>query len=87
MSFQNLFSSRVKHLRITKGVSQSQLADILGTSRTAIANWETGLRIPLLETLCEIAAYFNVSLDYLTGFDNLSSNYTSEEAATLEPAI
>ena len=69
------------------GMNQLQFATELGIPRQTVGNWESGYRIPTLETLCELAAYFHVTLDYLTGYDYLSGNSTDEESATLEPAM
>jgi transcriptional regulator with XRE-family HTH domain len=80
MSFQNIFSKRIRQLRIDKGLNQPQLAIELGKPRQTISNWEIGTRIPPLETLCELASYFNVTLDYLTGYDYLSGNSPDMEA-------
>ena len=87
MSFQNIFSHRIKQLRKDKGFNQIQFAKELDVPRQTVGSWENGFRIPALETLCELAVYFNVTLDYLTGFDYLSGNRADEEAITLEKAI
>ena len=73
MSFQNIFSQRIKQLRLEKGLSQLQLSIELGVTRRAVGHWESGYRIPALETLLGIAAFFKVSMDYLTGYDYLSN--------------
>ena len=86
MSFQNLFAYRLKELRIAKGLSQTELAAELDISLKTYNNWEIKARIPLLETLCKLAAYFNVTLDYLTGYDYLSGNHTDDDS-TLDTAI
>lgn len=59
------FSNRLKQLRKENNLTQKQLADILHVSQNAIYNWENEKREPSLEMLNKIAAYFNVSLDYL----------------------
>jgi transcriptional regulator with XRE-family HTH domain len=62
--------SRLKSLRKENNLRQSDLAKVLDFSRTTIANYEQGIRIPPTETLHRIAEYFGVSLDYLTGRSN-----------------
>ena len=52
-------------LRKQKGLTQKDMADFLGISRQAYANYETGNREPDLTTLKRIAEYFNVSVDFI----------------------
>lgn len=59
---------RIRMLRAKKNQSQSQLADVLGVTQGAVSSWENGGAIAF-ETAKRIAAYFDVSLDYLSGGD------------------
>lgn len=58
-------SKKLKELRKQKGMSQEQLAEKLNVSRQAITKWETGLGIPDIENMKNIAILFHVSLDEL----------------------
>lgn len=60
-----MLSKQITHLRKKVGMSQSQLADQLNVSPSAIGMYEQGRRIPDLPTLISISRFFNVSLDYL----------------------
>jgi transcriptional regulator with XRE-family HTH domain len=64
------FPTRLKELRIQNVKSQKDLADILNVSQNAIYNWENGKREPSLDMLKKIADYFEVSFDYLMGFED-----------------
>lgn len=64
---KNIFSARLRELRLAKGISQSQLANELGAIKQRVNNWETGVSLPPLEMTSALADYFNVSLDYLVG--------------------
>ena len=57
------FNKRLKILREKKGLSQSQLAKIIGVSTTTIQNYEYG-KIPKTEHAIALANLFNVSLDW-----------------------
>lgn len=57
-------------LRKKKGLTQKQLAGILGLDQTAISNWERGKGLPDNTNQFKLANYFNVSLDYLLGRDS-----------------
>lgn len=61
--FQNIF----KRLRLAAGLTQAELSQKLGISRSTIGMYETGSREPDFETLELIADFFNVDIDYLLG--------------------
>ncbi|WP_050636727.1 helix-turn-helix domain-containing protein [Candidatus Stoquefichus sp. SB1] len=52
-------------LRKQKGFSQEDLAYQLGVSRQSVSKWESGISVPELERLIEIADLFEVTLDEL----------------------
>lgn len=58
---------KLMELRKAKGLSQKQLATILGCSQNMISQWENGTRDPGTETLILISTYFGVTVDYLLG--------------------
>ena len=58
---------RLKELRIAKGMTQNELAKVIGYSSLSYARYEKGEREPYISTLCKLADYFNVSVDYLLG--------------------
>ena len=61
------FSNTLLYLRQRAGMSQQELAEKSGCSRSAIGMYETGKREPDLETLEIFADVFNVDMDFLTG--------------------
>ena len=64
-----MLGERIAELRKNKGISQEELGDILSTSRQAISKWERGESDPDIGRLKDLAVYFNVSIDYLLGYD------------------
>lgn len=58
---------RLKELRTEKKVSQATIADYLGITQPAYANYERGIRKPDPEILLKLADYFGVSVDHLLG--------------------
>lgn len=60
-------SIRLKELRVAAGLSQQALADATTVSKSSINMYERGDREPGLDTIEELADYFNVDLDYLLG--------------------
>lgn len=60
------FSERLKTIRLRRGLSQAELARLLGYSTGAIANWELGTNVPRANKLSEIASKLNCSVDFLS---------------------
>jgi len=56
--------TRLKELREEKGLSQIQLAKILGVRNTAISNWEVGIRQLDIDTIVKLCDIFDVTTDY-----------------------
>lgn len=69
------FSSRLRSLRMEAKMSQTELANALGTKQTTVSNWESNQVEPSYEKLLEIARLFNVSLDYLLGRTDYRDGY------------
>lgn len=67
---QDIFSERLKQLRIAAKLTQSQLAKELNVSRSCLANYEAGKRFPDADIISIISQYFKVSVDFLLTCDN-----------------
>lgn len=65
------FPDMLTYLRKSAGLSQQELADKLGLTRSAIGMYETDKREPDLETFEMFADFFNVDMDYLHGKTNV----------------
>lgn len=65
---------KLKELRKEHNITQLQLSNKIGVSRSAIAMYETNQTQPDLDVVKKIAEYFNVSIDYL--LDNNDSNHS-----------
>lgn len=61
--------ANIKKLRLDKGLTQEQLADILGISPAAVSKWETKNTYPDIAMLIPLAQIFNVSLDVLMQYN------------------
>lgn len=61
LSLGQYISARRKHMRLT----QEELADKVGVSKSAIAKWETDGGLPDRDNLRRIAEVMNVSVDDL----------------------
>ena len=66
---------RLRELREAKQLSQSDVAKLIGVGRTTYLKYETGENKPVRK-LNELANFFNVSIDYILGKDEIASNIT-----------
>ncbi|MBS6421289.1 helix-turn-helix transcriptional regulator [Streptococcus sp.] len=74
------FSERLKELRKQAHLTQVELASKLGIVQSSYADWERGKKKPTQDNLVKIAQILNVSVDYLVG--NLQE--TSDELDNIE---
>lgn len=52
--------SRLRTLRLSRGISQSTLAAVVGVSTRTVKYWEHGQRTPNAASLLALAHYFDV---------------------------
>ena len=62
---------RIALLREQKGLSQKELANRLGVSKSTIGHWESGARRLQDEYIIQLADFFNVTTDYILGRKSL----------------
>ena len=62
-----VIGKRIRQLRTSRGMTQKQLADILGICEVSFQRYEYGTARPILDKLIALADYFDVSLDFLVG--------------------
>ena len=63
------FGLHLRMLRERYGLSQEELGRRVGRAGSVISNYENNLKTPTLDVLTMMAAIYNVSMDYLVGFD------------------
>ncbi len=78
------FSSRLRQLRVRRGLRQEQVANLIGVNKSAISSYENAMRQPSYEILIRLANLYRVTTDYLLGQTNNRSldltGLTEEEA-------
>lgn len=60
-----MFQERLYQLRKGRGISQEELAAVVGVSRQAVQKWEAGTSRPDMDNLVTLSRYFDVTMDYL----------------------
>ena len=66
-----LKGNRLIEARKRKGLTQSELGNLVGVGKSAICCYEKETRNPTLETIIEFMHVLGVTADYLLGTDNL----------------
>lgn len=64
---KNNLHNVLKNLRKEKKQTQTEIAKKLNLSQRVYSNYEKGQREPSIDTLIDMAEYFNVPLDILVG--------------------
>ncbi|MCI1954869.1 MAG: helix-turn-helix transcriptional regulator [Oscillospiraceae bacterium] len=64
------FGYRLRELRESKSLTQTQTAKRLNLSKTTISGYENNIKTPSLETLTKMAVFYGVSTDYILGLEN-----------------
>jgi len=63
------FGDKLKELRMQAGMTQRQLAALIGVTKSVISFYELRERAPSPDVLVKLARIFHVSTDYLLGID------------------
>ena len=62
-----MISKNIKALRMQKGLTQKELADLLHVTSQAVSRWEKGDVEPSIDTISEMASIFEVTTDEIIG--------------------
>ena len=77
-----LLGKRIKELRNKYRYTQTELATLVGVTKSTVAAYENDTRLPSYEVLIKLSHIFKVSLDYLMlgkPMDSISMNGLSSE--------
>jgi transcriptional regulator with XRE-family HTH domain len=61
-------NEQIAFLRKKKGLTQEELAQVLGVTNQTVSKWEAAICCPDIQFLPKIATYFGVSVDELIGY-------------------
>ncbi len=62
-----IFADRLKHLRVSLGLTQSEFVEKLGITASALSAYEKNQKNPSISVVKRIATQYNVSIDWLCG--------------------
>ena len=61
-------AENIRRYRRERKLTQEQLAEVLGVTAGAVYKWESGLSVPELALIVEMADFFDLSVDALLGY-------------------
>lgn len=70
-----MFSDRLNETRKSKGITAQSMASYLDMGLRSYRNYESGDRMPPLDTLVRIADFLDVSTDYLLCRDDFLKSH------------
>ncbi|AIQ73483.1 MULTISPECIES: helix-turn-helix transcriptional regulator [Paenibacillus] len=74
------FANKLQSYRKQRGMSQENLAEVIGVSRQAVSKWESGQSYPEMDKMISLSELFHVSLDHLV--KDASSDTKAEHVAS-----
>lgn len=74
----------LKELRKEKGITQAQLAEILGVANRSVSRWENGVNMPDFSLLIEIAKFYDVEMGEILDGERKNENMDKKTEETLE---
>src|SRR5690625_3742491 len=79
---KQIFSQRLKKMRLSKGLTQPKLAKLVKSTDRNISNYETGYSLPSVPVLLNLSIALSTSVDYLLGLSNNPSINETDEQLT-----
>lgn len=86
-----MLSEKLREVRVSRGLSQVELAKQLGVTKQSVSNWENDNIQPSVEMLVKIAQTLSVSTDFLLELDSKTyievTGLTSQEISHIQQII
>ena len=80
---QKKVGSFLKELRKEKDITQEQFAEIMGVSSRTVSRWETGVNMPDLDLLIQIADYYEMEIREVLDGERKSEKMNKELEETV----
>ena len=85
------FGNILRKLRLQERITQQQLAERLGVTKSVVSYYELQERYPSPEILIKLASIFHVTTDYLLGLEQKEtvdlSGLDEEDIATIKQLV
>ena len=79
--------NKLKRLRLERGLSQTELADICGMNQTQVTRYEQGVNRPTPKMLDKLANGLDVAPEYFTDIEDTPLSDIDAEYARLRAAL
>ena len=66
------YYDRLKDIKEDNNLSQTDIANLLKTTRQQVSKWENGIQMMGVDKYIVLAEFYNVSVDYLLGLTDTS---------------
>ena len=80
-----IFEDTIRALRHSRRLTQEELGEQLGITRTVVSAYENGVRQPSHEVLWKMAGVFHVSLDYLYNYQRSQKDMSIIDLTGIRP--
>lgn len=81
MKTEILKYERIRDIRIDRGLTQKDIADIVNVKQNTYCQYEIGALNYPLDAVVKLAQYYNVSVDYLVGLTDQPEPYPRKRKA------
>jgi transcriptional regulator with XRE-family HTH domain len=78
------FHEKLQELRKNRELTQEELAEAIFVSRAAVSKWESGRGYPNIDSLKELSAFFEVTIDDLLSSETLLSIADKENKSNIQ---
>lgn len=78
MRYEIMKYENIRSIRIDKGYTQTQIAEVLGISQNTYSQYEIGILNYPVDTVVKLADFYGVSTDYLLGRTSRKEPYPSK---------
>ena len=79
----NIMENNIRKLRLENGMSQRQVAEKLGVTRSAVSQWESGNFFPRMGMVQRLAGLFGVKVSDIIGDVKPNGDLSYDEAQLL----
>lgn len=76
---KRVIGDKIRSYRLLRGMNQPKLGAILGVTKNAVTNWETGLSRPEFDTIAQLCRTLDISADEFFGLPNRVDTLAFEE--------
>lgn len=73
-----ILSENIKKFRNNKNIKQAELAKLLGKSTSVIANWESGLNRPNVDSIAKMCEIFQIDANEMFGCNKIKPKQNNE---------